>query len=100
MYFSTEVDRPANARDMDDFLWIIAHRDVEIYVRRQRWFLMVKNPCRFYDPAKGCIIYPARPRICRQHNRAECEFEEGYNFDRHFHSYEELERFARKRFPR
>jgi Fe-S-cluster containining protein len=96
MYFSTEIDRPVDARDFDDMLWMIAHRDVEIYARRRRWYVMVKNPCRFYDPVRGCLIYPSRPRICRRHRTAECEFDDDYDFDLHFRSYEELERFVRK----
>jgi Fe-S-cluster containining protein len=96
MYLSVEVDAPETKRDFDDLLWMIAHRDVEIYTRRRRWYLMVKNPCRFYDPRHGCTIYPVRPRICRQHHPDECEFDEGYDFDLHFRSYEELDRHIRK----
>ena len=100
MYFSTEIDAPESERDFDDILWIIAHRDVEIYTKRKRWYLMVKTPCRFYDPSRGCLIYPSRPRICRAHRTAECEFDEEYEFDLHFHSYEDLERFVRKHPPK
>jgi Fe-S-cluster containining protein len=96
MYFSTEIDRPLNAKDFDDILWMVAHRDVEIYTKKSRWYMMVKNPCRFYDAARGCVIYPSRPRICRLHHPSECEFDEDYAFDLQFRSYEELERFVRK----
>jgi Fe-S-cluster containining protein len=100
MYFSTEIDAPHGAKDFDDILWMLAHRDVEIYTKRKRWYVMVKTPCRFYDPARGCLIYPSRPRICRAHHPAECEFHEDYDFDLHFHSYEELERYFRLRHPK
>jgi Fe-S-cluster containining protein len=100
MYFSTEIDRPESAGDFDDILWMIAHRDVEIYTKRRRWYLMVRTPCRFYDPTRGCLIYPVRPRICRQHQATGCEFDEEYEFDHHFRSHEELERYYRKRLPR
>jgi Fe-S-cluster containining protein len=100
MYFSTEIDAPGNAKDFDDVLWMIAHRDVEIYTKRRRWYLMVRTPCRFYDPSRGCLIYPSRPRICRQHHTDGCEFDDDYAFDRHFRSYEELERYARRRLPK
>jgi len=96
MYFSVEVDVPETKRDFDDYLWMIAHRDVEIYTRRKRWFLMIKTPCRFYDPTRGCMIYPVRPRICRAHHPDECEFDEGYDFDLHFRSYEDLDRYLRR----
>ena len=100
MYFSTEIDAPHSAKDFDDILWMLAHRDVEIYTKRRRWYVMVKTPCRFYDPTRGCLIYPSRPRICRAHHTAECEFHEEYDFDLHFHSYEELERYFRLRYPK
>ena len=100
MYFSTEIEAPESARDFDDVLWMIAHRDVEIYTKRRRWYLMVRTPCRFYDPARGCLIYPSRPRICRRHQASECEFHDEYEFDLHFHSYEELERYVRLRHPK
>jgi len=99
MYFSTEIDRPEGPGDFDDILWMIAHRDVEVYTKRRRWYLMVKTPCRFYDPGRGCLIYPARPRICRRHHPRDCEFDDEYDFDLHFRSYEELERYIRKRSP-
>jgi Fe-S-cluster containining protein len=100
MYFSTEIDAPKSAKDFDDILWMLAHRDVEIYTKRRRWYVMVKTPCRFYESTRGCLIYPSRPRICRAHHPAECEFHEEYDFDLHFHSYEELERYFRQRHPK
>jgi Fe-S-cluster containining protein len=99
MYFSSEIDAPESEKDFDDILWMLAHRDVEIYTKRKRWYLMVRTPCRFYDPARGCLIYPSRPRICRRHQQSECEFHESYDFDLNFRSYEELLRYFRKRFP-
>jgi Fe-S-cluster containining protein len=95
MYFSVEIDEPEDEKDYDDLLWIIAHKDVEIYVNDGDWFLMVQTPCRFYDPVKGCLVYPKRPRICRAHRLEECEFDDDYGFDEHFHSYEELDRYIR-----
>ncbi len=95
MYFSIEIDEPENDGDYDDLLWIIAHRDTEIYVNEDRWYLLVRSPCRFYDPIKRCLIYTRRPRICRSHTTDECEFDDDYGFDLHFHTYEELERYIR-----
>jgi Fe-S-cluster containining protein len=96
MYFSVEIDEPENMGDYDDLLWIIAHKEAEIYVNDDRWFVLVKSPCQFYDPFKRCLIYPKRPRICRSHTKKDCEFDEDYGFDLHFHSYEELERYIKK----
>lgn len=95
MYFSVEIDEPEYMDDWNDMLWILAHRDAQIYMNDKKWYVLVNNPCRFYDPARGCLIYPKRPRICREHTWKDCECKEDYNFDLHFHSYEELERFIR-----
>ena len=95
MYFSVEIDEPEDMDDWNDMLWIMAHRDTQIYADDDRWFVMVQSPCRFYDPVRGCLIYPVRPRICREHTWKDCEFSEDYNFDLHFHTYEELERYIR-----
>jgi hypothetical protein len=45
MYLSVEIDEPEDAKDYDDLLWLIAHRDVEIYMDDDRWYVMVQNPC-------------------------------------------------------
>lgn len=95
MYFSVEIDEPEDMDDWDDMLWIMAHRDAQIYNNDDRWYVLINNPCRFYDPVRGCLIYPRRPRICRAHTWEDCEFDDEYNFDLHFHSYEELERYIR-----
>ena len=95
MYFSVEIDEPEDMGDWDDMLWILAHRDAEIYMDDERWFVIVNNPCRFYDPIMGCLIYPKRPRICKSHTWDSCEFKDDYDFELHFHNYEELERYIR-----
>jgi len=95
MYFSVEIDEPEYMDDWNDMLWIMAHREVQIYMNDDKWYVLVNNPCRFYDPSRGCLIYPKRPRICREHTWKDCEYKEDYNFDLHFHSYEELERYIR-----
>ncbi|MBN1886066.1 MAG: YkgJ family cysteine cluster protein [Candidatus Krumholzibacteriota bacterium] len=96
MYLSIEIDEPEDKGDWDDLLWMIAHRDIEIYMDEDRWYMMARNPCRFYTPDRGCLIYPKRPRICRGHTHQDCEFENDYDFELHFHDYEELERYIRR----
>jgi Fe-S-cluster containining protein len=95
MYLSIEIDEPETIKDYDDLLWIIAHRGVEIYMDDDRWYVMVQNHCRFYDPEKRCLIYTKRPRICREHTWKECEFKDDYDFKLYFHNYEELERYIK-----
>jgi len=97
-YFSLEIDRPRSKRDYDDLLWFLAHENVSIYLWKRSWYLMVHNPCTFLDRKTNlCTIYDRRPRICREHSVDECEYDSDYEFDEHFKSYQDLQRWMRKK---
>jgi len=97
-YFSLEVDRPRSKRDYDDFLWMLAHENVSIYVEGKKWFLMVHNQCHFLDTDTNmCKIYDKRPKMCREHSVDDCEWHGPYEFDHHFKSYDELKKWMKKK---
>ena len=97
-YFSLEIDTPTSKTDYDDLLWFLAHKDVSIYTQSKSWYLMLHNRCTFLDKKSNlCKIYDKRPRICREHTTDECEYEEDWDFDKHFKSYDELERWLLKK---
>jgi Fe-S-cluster containining protein len=97
-YFSLEIDTPASKSDYDDLLWFLAHKDVSIYTQNKSWYLMLHNRCTFLNKKSNlCKIYDKRPRICRAHTTDECEFAEDWDFDKHFKSYDELERWLLKK---
>lgn len=60
--------------DVNDYAWILAHKNVSIHIEKKNWFLMVKSPCKYLSKG-GCKIYDRRPRICRKHDPADCEFD-------------------------
>jgi hypothetical protein len=96
-YFSLEIDRPKTRRDFDDLLWMLAHRQVSVYVEKKKWYLMVHTLCRFLDTDTNfCTIYDKRPQMCREHPWQDCEWHGPYGFDEHFMSYEALERWMKK----
>lgn len=97
-YFSIQVDTPRSKRDFDDFLWMIAHRQVSIYIEKRKWFLMIHTQCCFLDTdTNRCAVYETRPEMCRDHSVKECEWHGPYDFDNHFKSYEDLKRWMKKR---
>jgi Fe-S-cluster containining protein len=97
-YFSLQIDSPRNKRDYDDLLWMIAHQQVSIYIEKRKWYLMVHTQCRFLDTDTNmCGIYDKRPMMCREHSVKECEWHGPYDFEEHFKSYEELQRWMKRR---
>jgi Fe-S-cluster containining protein len=97
-YFSLEIDRPRSRRDFDDLLWMLAHREVSIYIEEKKWYLMIHTQCRFLDIRTNmCAIYDNRPVMCREHPFDECEWHGSYNFEEHFKSYEALKRWMKKK---
>ena len=97
-YFSLEIDRPRSRRDYDDLLWMLAHREVSIYIEERKWYLMIHTQCRFLDTQTNtCAIYEKRPAMCREHPFEECEWHGAYDFEEHFKSYDALKRWMRKK---
>lgn len=97
-YFSLEIDRPRSKRDYDDLLWMLAHRDVSIYIEEKKWYLMVHNECSFLDTRTNlCVSYETRPQMCREHCVDECEWHGPYDFEEHFKSYNDFARWLKKR---
>ena len=97
-YFSIQIDTPRSKRDFDDLIWMIAHRQVSIYIEKRKWFLMIHTQCRFLDTdTNKCAVYETRPEMCRDHSVKDCEWHGPYDFDNHFKSYEDLKRWMKKR---
>jgi len=97
-YFSLEVDRPRSKRDYDDLLWMLAHREVSVYIEERKWYLMIHTQCRFLDTQTNmCAIYENRPAMCREHPFEECEWHGPYDFEEHFKSCDALKRWMRKK---
>lgn len=73
-YFCVEVDAPESIGDVNDYAWILAHKNVSIHIEKSHWYLMVKSRCRYLKNGQ-CKIYEGRPRICRKHSPSDCEFD-------------------------
>lgn len=97
-YFSLEMDKPRTKRDYDDLLWMLAHQAVSIFIDDGDWFLMVHTPCTMLDTRTNhCTIYETRPQMCREHSVDDCEWHGPYDFEEHFHTYDELTQWMKKK---
>lgn len=92
-----EIDRPTNKTDNENIRWYLSHKDTTIYVIRRKWYLHVDSPCRFLDDKGRCANYENRPKICREHDPAHCEFHTDFDSDLSFTSLKQFDEYLRAR---
>jgi uncharacterized protein len=97
-YFMFEIDPPVSKSDFENIRWYLCHHNTTIYIENKKWYIHIDNACRFLDESGRCRIYEKRPHICREHNPADCEYDQEYIGDRKFTSIEELDQYISRRF--
>ena len=73
-----EIDEPVTKSDFDDIRWYTAHRGVSVFVEDGCWYVNFATRCNFLNSDNKCDIYETRPKICRNHDRSECEGPDGH----------------------
>lgn len=73
-YFALEIDRPESRNDFENIRWYISHEKTSVFIERGKWFLNVKNRCRYLDVDNRCTVYENRPAICRRLDTNGCEY--------------------------
>jgi len=69
-----EIDAPRAPWEYDQWVWVLHHRNLEIYVEKpERWFLHIETRCEKLDHAGRCGIYETRPALCREYDPRNCE---------------------------
>jgi hypothetical protein len=87
--------------DFDLLLWQVSHRETQVYVDEDGWFLLVNNRCMHLQDGGRCGIYDNRPQVCREHDNDDCEFEgpcTADDFVMFFPTYDSLLTHCRQRF--
>uniref|UniRef100_A0A832MJH5 YkgJ family cysteine cluster protein n=1 Tax=Eiseniibacteriota bacterium TaxID=2212470 RepID=A0A832MJH5_UNCEI len=73
-YVSIEIDPPRSAWEYDQWIWVLHHRGLQIYLERpERWFLHVEGVCRQLNAAGRCDIHGRHPVLCRDYDPRTCE---------------------------
>ncbi len=99
-YVALETDKPTSKADFEDLLWFVAHDGVSVYVDEGSWYVQFETRCSFLAANNLCQAYDRRPRICVEYHPDECDRDEPAGYDHHFHTFDELYAYARKRFKR
>lgn len=73
-YFALEIDAPVTKNDFENIRWYISHQKTSVFIQQGKWFLNVKNRCRYLDGNNRCTVYEQRPAICRRLDASGCEY--------------------------
>lgn len=97
-YITVLIKAPRRKADYDEISWFLAHEDISVYVESRRWYLEVRNKCKYLTDDNLCSIYENRPDVCRQYDPDSCEYPKRPRHTLQFDSKQEFDRWwARKR---
>jgi len=72
-YVTVPVEYPRSKDKIDNYVWYLLHRNVEIYIDNyKKWFLLFKTPCDKLGANGACGIYETRPQVCRDYSADAC----------------------------
>jgi Fe-S-cluster containining protein len=71
---SIEVDAPRSAWEYDQWVWVLHHENLELYLEKpERWFLHIETRCSKLDRHGRCSIHGKHPILCREYDPRVCE---------------------------
>lgn len=97
-YVMQPVDTPRSKVDYQHLLWQVSHAGTEVVRDVDGWSLLIPGRCQHLLKNGLCGIYETRPDICRDHSPDSCELGVKKLHLDHFHDYDELLAYCRKRF--
>lgn len=98
-YFSLPIATPTTRREFDAVYRYLAHGQTLAYVEKGTWYLVVMTRCNYLDRDNHCLIYHARPKICREYTTAECEYDDDWIFEKVFETPEQIREYAEAILP-
>lgn len=98
-YFALPIEEPTDWRDFEFIRWYVLHERASIFTEDDDWYLMVHTECRHLQDDNRCGIYETRPQICRDYSTDNCEYEDGWTYDRYFETPEQVYEYAEAVLP-
>ena len=95
---SVEVDEADTEEELDEYIWILLHENICIYIDDDNWYVEFKTPCKSLAEDGSCKIYDRRPKMCRTYDPDTClkHGDEDY-FDHMFETPEQLRQYWNNR---
>jgi hypothetical protein len=73
-YVSVEVDPPNVPWMYDQYVWLLEHRGVWMYVETgNHWYVQFETVCEQLDERGGCRIHGRHPVLCKEYDARSCE---------------------------
>jgi Fe-S-cluster containining protein len=73
-YVTIEVDPPRQAWEYDQWIWMLHHENLEMYVERpEAWFVYIATLCTQLNDEGRCAIHGRHPVLCRDYDPRSCE---------------------------
>lgn len=67
------ITKPRTRTEIGNVKWYLHYDKVEICIRENRWYIVVKTKCIYLDRNNRCRKYEERTDRCRNHNPPDCE---------------------------
>lgn len=95
---SVEIDKPEDFEDFETIKWLIAHRNVSVYISNEdEWLVEFATDCEMLDKNNKCKIYNERYPVCSSHNPDECVIGgEGEHYKRLFTKSGEVDKYMKE----
>lgn len=98
-YFALPIETPTTRADFDFIRWYLLHEAATVFIEDDTWYLLVHTVCKHLRPDNLCGIYDTRPEICREYSTDNCEYEDGFVYDRYFETSEQIAEYMEAVFP-
>ena len=89
-YFALPIERPRTFRDWEFIRWYLLHEGASLFQDEGSWYLLVHTKCKHLQADNRCGIYETRPPICREYSTNDCEFDEGWTYDKYLETPEQV----------
>lgn len=99
-YVMLELDEPDDRDEFEKIRWYVAHKNISVVHNDEKWYLYVKNPCKYITRDYKCEIYENRSSVCRNHAATDCDFFGEDCFDIHFETIEQVDKHIARIFKK
>ena len=100
-YFALQIDTPRTKEEFENIRWYLAHEAVTVFIERRKWYLELRNKCKYITKNNQCGIYEKRPQVCAEHSASSCEHRyDEFDHSHLFTSLEEFDAYLDRRFRR
>jgi hypothetical protein len=73
-YVAIEVDAPTSPWQYDQYIWLLYHRNVWMYLDRgNHWYVQFETVCNKLSPQGHCTVHGRHPVLCKDYDPRSCE---------------------------